>query len=203
MSKRLAQSHSGGWYDPDKPKDKRNYEYNPTADGLVLIPAGNATRTRRAKAVPGAIEAVEYSRWGWKRVGYFVPHKAAEEIEQYLVKTSEKRRKQRERSRKRRKKQEAQYAASFQDTLKQLFPMMPDRVASAITEHTTEVGAGTVGRTGNLDLEEKARLATIAHVRHRFTNYDEFLQCGWDNQEAREMVKDKIDAILAEWTGID
>src|SRR4029077_19678891 len=40
------------------------------------------------------------------------------------------------------------------------------------------------------------RLAVMASVRHRFTNYDERLPGGYDRYEARAMVRLEVDALL-------
>jgi hypothetical protein len=198
--KRLAQSREGGWYDPDVEESRRAYGSDPAADGFTFIPSGNAARTRLAKATPGAIEAVAWHRkWGWIGVGCFVPTGAVAGIEGRLAATEDRRARQREQGRKYREKQEAEYRREFADALRRLFPRMPKPDVEAITRHTTEVGAGTVGRTRLRDLEEKVLLATIAHIRHTYTDYDELVSLG--KREAREMVRDRIDRKLARWRG--
>jgi len=198
--RRLAQSREGGWYDPDAEESQRDYEYDPAEDGFAFIPSGNAARTRLVKATPGAIEAVAWhKKYGWVGVGCFVPAGAVEGIEQRLAETADQRARQREHGRKYREKQEAEYRQQFADALRRLFPRMPKPDVEAITRHTTEVGAGTVGRTRLRDLEEKVALATVAHVRHTYTNYDELVSLG--KQEAREMVRDRIERKLARWRG--
>lgn len=197
---RLARSRDGGWYNPAVEENQRHYDYDPTVDGLVFVPSGNAARTRLAKATPGAIEAVEYTkRWGWKCIGCFVPAPAAAEIEQHLVETTDQRAQQREQGRKYRAKHEVAYQEKFAATLKRMFPCMPARDVEAVTRHTTEVGAGTVGRTRLRTIEDKVMLATIAHIRHTYTNYDELVP--WGEHDARAAVREKIDRILARWQG--
>ena len=44
-------------------------------------------------------------------------------------------------------------------------------------------------------------LAVRAHVRHAHTNYDELLMAGTDRLDARAQVREKIDRVLAEWSG--
>jgi hypothetical protein len=198
---RLAQSKEGGWYDPDvEDQGQRNYDYDPMADGFAFVPSGNAARTRLAKATPGAVEAVEWTkRWGWKCVGCFVPGPALAEIEQRLTETADQRARQREQGRKYREKQEAVYQREFADTLRRMFPRMPARDVEAVTQHTTEVGAGTVGRTRLRGIEDRVMLATIAHIRHTYTNYDDLVPFG--KHDARAAVRETIDGILARWQG--
>ena len=197
---RLARSREGGWYDPSADESQRRYDYDPTADGFVFVPSGDPARTRLAKATPGAIEAVEYTkRWGWKCIGCFVPAAAAAEIEQRLAETADQRARQRARGRQYRAKQEDAYRQEFAATLKRMFPRIPPRDLEAIIRHTTAVGAGTVGRTRQLSIEDKVMLATIAHIRHTYTDYDVLVM--WDKQAARAAVRDRIDEILDVWRG--
>ncbi len=42
-------------------------------------------------------------------------------------------------------------------------------------------------------------LATIAHVRHRHTEYDRLLAEGYDRESARHFVVDEINARLTQW----
>ena len=46
------------------------------------------------------------------------------------------------------------------------------RLAKVVTEFTTPVGSGTVARTQRIPIEERARAAVIAWMRHNTTNYD-------------------------------
>ncbi len=42
-------------------------------------------------------------------------------------------------------------------------------------------------------------LATIAHIRHRYTDYDDLRDEGYDHDSARFFVADAIDEKLREW----
>lgn len=44
-----------------------------------------------------------------------------------------------------------------------------------------------------------AFLATVAHIRHRYTDYDELRDEGYDHDSARYFVADSIDEKLQEW----
>ncbi len=49
---------------------------------------------------------------------------------------------------------------------------LAQRLATAVTEHATPVGSGTVARTQRIPLEQRAVAAVIAWMRHRTTAYD-------------------------------
>jgi hypothetical protein len=42
-------------------------------------------------------------------------------------------------------------------------------------------------------------LAVVASIRHEDTRYDELLMSGVEREEARAMVRDDVDAVLARW----
>jgi len=45
-------------------------------------------------------------------------------------------------------------------------------------------------------------LAVIAHIRHERTDYDELLMRGTERLDARVLVRERIDRVLAEWSGL-
>ena len=51
----------------------------------------------------------------------------------------------------------------------------------------------------NLTPVNGAFLATIAHIRHRYTDYDSLRDEGYDHDSARFFVADAIDQKLLEW----
>jgi hypothetical protein len=46
-------------------------------------------------------------------------------------------------------------------------------VAARVAAHATPVGSGTVARTERIPVEERARAAVIAWMRHQTTGYDD------------------------------
>jgi hypothetical protein len=46
------------------------------------------------------------------------------------------------------------------------------RLASAVADHATPVGSGTVARTKRIPVEKRAEAAVIAWMRHQTTGYD-------------------------------
>src|SRR6185437_10860379 len=49
---------------------------------------------------------------------------------------------------------------------------LADRLARAVTDHTTPVGSGTVARTKRIPVEQRVEAAVIAWMRHQTTGYD-------------------------------
>jgi hypothetical protein len=100
-----------------------------------------------------------------------------------------------------REKTDNAYIAAFRATLVRLYPSCPESVATTVTEHACEKHSGRVGRSAaakELDAEA-IHLAVRAHIRHEMTNYDYLLSCGHQRREARELVKEDIEAVLANW----
>jgi hypothetical protein len=50
---------------------------------------------------------------------------------------------------------------------------LANRMATAIAEHATPVGSGTVARTSRIPVERRAESAVIAWMRHQTTAYDD------------------------------
>jgi hypothetical protein len=169
-------------------------------DDWVLIAAGDAYRTRLAKATPGAIEEGRNTRYGWKVIGYYVPPERQVEIEQALADTAARRQAQRQSSQQARQKKEATYQDDFVAELRRQYPSMPEADLQAIVQRATEVGSGAVGRATRLELEEKVRLATIAHARHQHTQYTRLLLRGVPNGEAREKIRATLERVLRRWS---
>ena len=82
------------------------------------------------------------------------------------------------------------------ESIQQMFPGCPHEEASAIATHTSVRGSGRVGRTsGGRALDEEAlRAAVIAAIRHRHTKYDRLLMRGCERMDARDAVREEIDA---------
>ena len=95
------------------------------------------------------------------------------------------------------------YLASFAGRVRELFPTAPPEREHEIAEHACRKYSGRVGRSAAakaLD-PEAVRLAVIAHVRHRETNYDGLLASGLDRHEARDRVALQVGDVLCRWQG--
>jgi hypothetical protein len=173
-----------------------------TAQGQVLtapadwelLPPGDPALTRRVKAA-GPTWAVEekrgrkiFSRGLWcssANVAAIRAQLAAERADpKYAKKLAA--------GADRRAKQQAEYVAEFRLSVLQFLRFAPahqelaERLATAIAEHATPVGSGTVARTERIPIEQRAEAATIAWLRHQTTAYDE-MQIARIKGERREV----------------
>ncbi|MCP4119944.1 MAG: DUF2293 domain-containing protein [Desulfobacteraceae bacterium] len=145
-----------------------------------LLPPGDAALTRRVKQT-GVHWQVQVKR-GRRTFsqGVWAPKERIKAATEY-VKTRradpshQRRLKQ---GRLRREKKQAVYAIDFYDTiLKELnfhptFSPLAQRLARAVTDHAVPVGSNTVARTERIPVEDRARAAVIAWMRHHTTAYD-------------------------------
>ena len=84
----------------------------------------------------------------------------------------------READARRRDKAQAEYVENFFGAVVEFLAFHPnyaelaDRLARAVTDHSTPVGSRTVARTKRLPVERRAEAAVIAWMRHQTTGYD-------------------------------
>src|SRR6266566_2766455 len=172
---------------------------------LVYLERGDAALTRRSGKY-SALRAVvvRFSRWRgrYERQGLLVEPAALERAEEECLEDEELREIRRERDAERRKLQDASLAVRMAQRILELYPGCPPKEARVIAEHTAARGSGRVGRTeAGRGLEENAlRLAVMAAVRHRHTNYDKLLMNGVERTDARASVRSRIDGVLDKWT---
>jgi hypothetical protein len=86
---------------------------------------------------------------------------------------------------------------SWVNALRKRYPSMPEREAEEIASFATVRGSGRVGRSSLADDPIKA--ATIAHIRHTHTEYDDLLEDGYDRWSAREQVGHEIAVTYKRW----
>jgi hypothetical protein len=149
--------------------------------GWSLLPPGDAALTRRVKAGgPHWVAQETKGRRTFSR-GVLAPTERIERLRSGL---------ERERAtpayrarlaagRQRRQREQADYVESFRDAVLAFlafdarYAALASALAAAVTDHTTPVGAGTVGRTRKKPIEERAAAAVIAWLRHQTTGYDD------------------------------
>ncbi|WP_327088858.1 DUF2293 domain-containing protein [Nonomuraea sp. NBC_01738] len=170
-------------------------------DHLVLLPAGNATLSRRAKKDSGlSAVVVTYNprRKVYQRVGVLVEEAALAAAEESCLADEEVRLRRRERDRERRAVRDVAYQARMAAEIARLFPGCPADRAAAIAEHAGQRGSGRVGRSAAARaLDESAiTLAVVASIRHLDTDYDALLMAGVPRMEARDRIRERIDAVL-------
>jgi hypothetical protein len=78
--------------------------------------------------------------------------------------------------------------------LKRLAPRIPSHEFSSVVDHALDSpGLKTAAP------EAAAWLSLTAYVRHAFTDYDELLKQGYDQDSARHFVLDEMQRVLAGW----
>ncbi|GAM82082.1 hypothetical protein ANO11243_000610 [Dothideomycetidae sp. 11243] len=88
------------------------------------------------------------------------------------------------------------------NAIKELFPNIPETSLNTILKTAWQKGATTIGHVAGLPLSRRVQLATVAHIRHTFTDYDELLRNHpWG--EARRLVERTCLQKLVEWRGED
>lgn len=173
-------------------------------DHLVFLPSGDAALTRRAKkhsTLSAVVLKWSRARKRYERQGLLVEEQALEKAEEECLADSEVRERRKEREAVRREEFDRQYVEQFAQRVREFFPACPAGRETAIAKHACQKYSGRVGRSASaksLD-EEAVRLAVIAHIRHRETDYDRLLARGYDRWEARVEVEKAVDRVLRNW----
>ena len=173
-------------------------------DHLVFLPSGDAALTRRARkhsTLSAVVLKWSKARKRYERQGLLVEEAALQQAEIECLADEEARAQRRLREAERRAELDLAYIKQFAERVRQLYPKCPAPTATSIAEHACVKYSGRVGRSAAakaLDADA-VRLAVAAHVRHVETPYDKLLMNGWERAEARQEVKDTVQAVLAEW----
>jgi hypothetical protein len=88
------------------------------------------------------------------------------------------------------------------DTIRDLFPNIPDNDLNQIIKTAFQKGQGKVGTAVELSLIRRAQLAVVAHIRHVYTFYDKLLR-QTHYRDARNAVEKPTLRKLVEWRGDD
>jgi hypothetical protein len=173
-------------------------------DHLVFLPSGDAALTRRAKkhsTLSAVVLKWSRARNRYERQGLMVEEQALEKAEEECLADSEVRERRREREAVRREELDRQYVELFAQRVRELFPACPAGRETAIAEHACRKYSGRVGRSASAKSlgDDAVRLAVIAHIRHRETEYDRLLARGYDRREARMEVESAVSKVLRSW----
>lgn len=173
---------------------------------LIYLPTGDATLTRRATKHSGLSAVVV--RWSttrkrYERQGTLVEEEALRLAEEECLGDADRRAAQRSRAAEHRKRRDAQFIRSFARAIRERYPNPPVAAEQVIAEHACEKYSGRVGRSAAAHAlaPEAVDFAVRAHVRHRWTRYDEHLMKGLDRDDARAAVRADVDQILLRWRG--
>lgn len=83
---------------------------------------------------------------------------------------------------------------ALEAALRRLAPKTPPHEFGAVIDHALDsAGLRSAGA------EEAAWLSLVSYVRHVFTDYDELLGQGYDQDSARFFVAKEMEAKLAAW----
>ena len=84
--------------------------------------------------------------------------------------------------------------ADIEAAVRRLAPKIPAHELGAVTDHALDSpGLRTAAP------ENAAWLSLVAYIRHVFTEYDDLLAQGYDQDSARFFVVEEIDAVLEGW----
>ena len=173
---------------------------------LVYLPSGDAALTRRAtKHSRLAAVVVRWStvRKRYERQATLVEEDALERAEAECLSDAEQREVRRAREAERRERLDADYVRDFARAIRGRYPALPAGADLPIAEHACAKYSGRIGRSAAAkDLSDDAiDLAVRAHIRHRWTTYDELLMSGRDRADSRAAVGSDVDAIIQRWRG--
>jgi hypothetical protein len=170
---------------------------------LEYLPSGDAAVTRRAtkhSTMHVVVMKKSPARKRSERQGILAEVEAIRWAEAESVADAEKRA-QKKKAAKRRDKEDQAYIAAFAKAIIEQFPGCPREDAQEIAGHACQKYSGRVGRSVAAKQFDPAavRLAVIAHIRHKYTEYDRLLARYNDRQEARSEVRGMIEEILEKW----
>lgn len=149
--------------------------------GWACLPPGDAALTRRVKLAGPSWAVIEKKgRKAFSR-GLWAPAATIEQLRAALAseRTTEVYAKKRVADVARRERTQAAYVVTFEQAVLDLLRFAPRwhplarTVAARVAAHATPVGSGTVARTERIPVEERARAALIAWMRHQTTGYDD------------------------------
>jgi hypothetical protein len=174
-------------------------------DDLEYLLSGDTALTRRASkytARKAVVVRFSRSRGRYERQGILVEEPALAKAEEECTADAADRARQREIAAKQRQTDDRKLVEKMAGRIQELFPNCPPREARTIASHTAVRGSGRVGRTaaGRALDEDALRMAVIAAIRHKLTDYDELLAAGLEREQARARVRDRVDEILENWS---
>ena len=183
-------------------------------EGWAFLPAGDAAVTRGVKSKgPVWVVLVKHRRRMISK-GIWAPadhiRAAGQEVEAKRATPGYAR--QREQALARRRARQEAYAREFYDQIIRFLDFHPRYEKEAallgkrITAHAAPVGSGTVARTRRIPIEQRAKAAVIAWMRHKTTAYDSMTVArikGRRREIRRELAKESIEVLKAYRQGRD
>ena len=173
-------------------------------DHLVFVARGDAALTRRARrysALSAVVVRFSRTRKRYERQGLLVEESALIRAEQECLSDADARERARERAAERQLNIDAAYVDAFARRVAELYPNCPANDQHVIAEHACEKYSDRIGRSAAAKelLPSAIELAVRAHIRHRYTPYDELLGRGVARDEARAVVAASVEDQIDHW----
>jgi hypothetical protein len=181
-------------------------QIRPVPSGWDLLPPGDAALTRRVKAagehwvVQEKVGRRIFSRGVW------APAATIRQIREELTaeRSTEAYAKRQAAESKRRDKAQQDYVEDFHGAVlaflgfHERHASLANALATAVTNHATPVGSGTVARTKRIPIERRAEAAVIAWMRHQTTSYDsmKIARVKGQRREVRRMLAQRSKELL-------
>ena len=174
-------------------------------DRLLFLPAGDAALSRRARKysrLAAVVVRFSRSRNRYERQGLLVSEEALTKAEEECAADAPARAATRARAALARQEEDQVFVTDLTSAIREQYPGCPREEALRIAAHTGLRSSGRVGRSAaGRALDPRAvDLAVIAHIRHEHTNYDELLMGGTERLDARGLVREQIESVLAKWS---
>ena len=173
---------------------------------LVFLESGDTALTRRATFHTGKkYPVLKFSRPRKRneRQGVLVTQEALAQANQECEADASAREAKQAVAARRREKQDVEYRSAFAGRIRELYPAAPAGVEEPIADHACQKYSGRVGRSAAAKklFAETVDLAVRAHIRHSHTKYDSLFSKGFEKEDARREVRDKVDEVAARWRG--
>ena len=178
----------------------------PVPAGWELLPPGDAALTRRVKAsgehwvVQEKVGRRVFSRGVW------APRETISQVREELAaeRSTEGYAKKQAASLKRREVAQQEYVEDFRGAVLAFLGFherhagLANALATAVTNHATPAGSGTVARTKRIPIERRAEAAVIAWMRHQTTSYDsmKIARVKGQRREVRRMLAQRSKELL-------
>ena len=181
----------------------------PVPAGWELLPPGDAGLTRRLKSLGPTWTVKEkkgrrsFSKGVWAPAQNILA--AKQSVAADRAKPQYAKRKAADADR--REKKQAAYVEDFHGAVVDFLRFDPRyrqlavKLATAVTDHATPVGSGTVARTQRIPIERRAESAVIAWMRHQTTAYDSLKipRVKGKRREVRRMLAEESRQVLAKY----
>ncbi len=174
-------------------------------DHLEFLPAGDAALSRRARkysVLSAVVVRFSRARKRYERQGLLVTSAALARAEEECAADAPEREVRRARAALARQTEDREFVQSLMEAILRQYPGCPPDEARAVAAHAAERGSGRIGRTATgRALDPRAiQLTVLAHIRHEHTKYDELLMHGTERIDARALVREQIDRVVANWS---